>query len=99
MKYRAKSTGIKCQHGMINGLRNALVELSSWPEVRSIIPGEIKPSRGPGSGLTLKVQYPTATGIKILAKTGTAVQEVFVVTTEPALVQARIESHKLYGGR
>jgi hypothetical protein len=99
MKYRPKRTGIKCQHGMIQGLRGALEEVSSWPEVRSIIPGEIRPSKGPGSGLTLKVQYPTATGIKLLAKTGTAVQEVFVVTSEPSAVQTRIENHKTFGLR
>ena len=95
MKHRAKSTGIKCQHGMIEGLRRALEVVNSWPEVRSIIPGEIRPSKGPGSRLSLKVQYQTATGLKLLAKTGTAVQEVFLVTDEPAAVQARIEGHEI----
>lgn len=97
MKYRAKSTGIKCQHGMIKGLREALVELNTWPEVRSIIPGEIRPSKGAGSALVLKVQYPTATGLKLLAKTGSAVQEVFVVATDVALVQERIAKHPAWG--
>ena len=97
MKYRAKSTSVKCQHGMIRGLRAALTELSDWPEVRSIIPGVIRPTKGPGQGLILKVQYPTGTGLKLLAKTGTAVQEVFLVTDEAAVVQQRIETHKMYG--
>jgi hypothetical protein len=96
LKHRAKNTGIKCQHGMIEGLRKALEEVNAWPEVRSIIPGEIRPSKGPGSRLSLKVQYPTATGLKLLAKTGNAVQEVFLVTDAPAVVQARIESHAMY---
>jgi hypothetical protein len=97
MKYRAKSTSVKCQHGMIPGLRAALTELSGWEEVRSIIPGVIRPSKGPGQTVLLKVQYPTATGLKLLAKTGTAVQEVFVVTDQPAMVQERIQNHRVYG--
>lgn len=97
MKYRAKSTSVKCQHGMIAGLRAALTELSGWEEVRSIIPGVIRPSKGPGQTVLLKVQYPTATGLKLLAKTGTAVQEVFVVTDQPVVVQERIANHKVYG--
>jgi len=97
MKYRAKTTGIKCQHGMIKGLRAALEEVSLWPEVRSIIPGVIRPSKGPGGRLSLKVQYPTATGLKLLAKTGVAVQEVFIVTDNAVETEKRIVDHKVYG--
>lgn len=84
---------------MIAGLKAALTELSAWEEVRSIIPGVIRPSKGPGRSIHLKVQYPTGTGLKLLAKTGTAVQEVFIVTDQPELVQNRIENHKTYGSQ
>ena len=79
---------------MIPGLKAALTQLSGWDEVRSIIPGVIRPSKGPGQSVSLKVQYPTATGLKLLAKIGTAVQEVFVVTDQPDIVKERIESQK-----
>ncbi|MBL8085695.1 MAG: hypothetical protein JNN26_23915, partial [Candidatus Obscuribacter sp.] len=55
MKYRGASK-IKYQHGMIKGLREALEAIESWSEIQTIVPGEIKPCRGSGSGLRLNVK-------------------------------------------
>jgi hypothetical protein len=49
-------------------------------EVRSIIPGRIKPGNKSYPN-HLRLQYETPTGLKCLAFCGTAIQEVFVVTS------------------
>ena len=40
--------------------------------------------------LRLEIKYSTVTGLKALAKTGTAVQEVFFVTANPEAVRERL---------
>ncbi len=68
---------------MIPGLQALLERIESWDVIVSIIPGEIRPARGSESGIQLHVKYPTQSGIKVLAKSTTAVQEVFFVSREP----------------
>jgi len=81
MKYRKKGNSkIKYEHGMIDGLRELLERVEVLEEIVSIIPGVIKPVRGSGSGIRLEVKYPTQTGLKLLAKSSTSVQEVFIVS-------------------
>ncbi|MFA6210832.1 MAG: DUF2103 domain-containing protein [Candidatus Obscuribacterales bacterium] len=83
MKYRKSGRSkIKYEHGMIDGLRDLLESIEHIEEIVSIIPGVIKPVRGSGSGIRLEVKYPTQTGIKLLAKSSTSVQEVFMVTKD-----------------
>jgi Predicted metal-binding protein (DUF2103) len=83
MRYRKGNSKIKYEHGMIAGLQDLLERIESWDVIVSIIPGEIRPARGSDSGIHLHVKYPTKTGIKVLAKSTTAVQEVFFVSREP----------------
>ena len=68
---------------MIDGLKDLLERIESWEVIVSIIPGEIRPARGSDSGIHLHVKYPTQSGIKVLAKSTTAVQEVFFVSRDP----------------
>lgn len=82
MRYRGKHKGhskIKLEHSLIPGLRKLLEELQVWPEIHSIIPGEIKRRGGSNNQLILKVQYPTTTGVKCIARAAGCVQEVFFV--------------------
>jgi len=76
---RRRSGKLKVQHHFLEGLEKYLEEIQSWEVVESIIPGRIvRQNRGRGSqGLFLK--YRTLSGYKLLYKSGTSVQEVFVV--------------------
>ena len=58
----------------------------------SIIPGRIRPTKGSKQRIRLEIKYSTGTGLKALAKTGTAVQEVFFVTARPDAVRERLLS-------
>jgi hypothetical protein len=90
MRHRAKSSKLKYQHALIDGLRPLLEGIAPWKEVHSIIPGRIRPTKGPRRPISLEIKYCTVTGLKALAKTGTAVQEVFFVTAHPRAVKERL---------
>lgn len=93
---RYRKGKVKREHGMIPGLPEILEKLSQVPEVTSIIPGRIRRvRRRTGGGCSLRVQSETGTGLKCAGRTGSAVQEVFVVTNSPASVRTKIE--QLYG--
>lgn len=93
MKYRKSGKSkIKYEHGMIDGLRDLLESIESIEEIVSIIPGVIKPVRGSGSGIRLEVKYPTQTGIKLLAKSSTSVQEVFIVTNAADILIEKLKT-------
>ncbi len=79
---------------MIDGLRDLLERIESWEEIVSIIPGEIRPAKGSGSGLRLEVKYPTSSGLKAIAKSTTAVQEVFFVTRAVEALKERLEKYQ-----
>lgn len=70
---------VKLEHHLLEGLEEYLEKLSGLSCVKSIIPGRIaRQNAGRGSkGLFLK--YRTSSGFKLLYKSGTSVQEVFVV--------------------
>ena len=91
MKHRAKSSKIKYEHDMIKGLRKFLEQIEPWDEIKSIIPGKIHPTKSVAR-FTLSVQYETLTGVKCLARSGSAVQEVFIVTQDPAVFRQRLET-------
>lgn len=81
-KYRVNK--IKQEHTIIDDIYPLLLKVSDLEEVHSIIPGRINRRSGNGGirpHLTLK--YNTPTGIKLIAKTNSSLQEVFVVTDFP----------------
>jgi len=90
MRHRGHSK-IKYEHHMIRGLRQLLEQIESWIEIKSIIPGEIKPTKS-NKPLSMEIKYNTPTGIKCLARSGSAVQEVFIVTSSPEALELRFES-------
>jgi hypothetical protein len=94
MKYRTNSK-IKHQHNMIPRLRELLESIESWPEIKVIIPGAIKPTHGASRGkLKLEVKYDTSTGIKCLAYSGSGIQEVFITTNDPSVLTSKIKELK-----
>lgn len=76
---------------MIKGLRKFLEQIEPWEEIKSIIPGEIRPTKSVVQ-FTLSIQYGTPTGVKCLARSGSAVQEVFIVTSNREKFKADLES-------
>lgn len=75
MKHRRH--GVKREHHMLQELAPALERLAALPEVQAVIPGRIARNTTAHPGLVLKAE--TAAGFKLLAKTRTSIQEVFVV--------------------
>lgn len=81
---------IKIDHRITEGLRTILEEIETWTEITTIIPGVIKKS-GSHHEMRLAVQYQTKTGLKIIGKGFGAVQEVFLVTSQPDIVEQKIK--------
>ncbi len=89
MRLRTAQGKLKIEHSIIDGLRPALEKLlRENPEIRSVIPGVIRPVRDARGRLRLRVTTPTATGWKALAFAAGARQEVFLNT---AMTREQIE--------
>lgn len=87
MKHRRNK--VKREHGLIQNALLWLESLSALAEVTDIIPGVIEVSHSSGRGIVYK--YETQTGCKLLLKSNGSIQEVFVVTKDPARVQEWVE--------
>ncbi len=95
MRLRTAQGKLKVEHSIIDGLRPLLVALlDANPEIKSVIPGVIRPVRDARGKLRVRITTPTQTGWKVIAFAAGARQEVFVNTTltreqlEAALAQA-----------
>ncbi|ADY56251.1 hypothetical protein Sgly_1955 [Syntrophobotulus glycolicus DSM 8271] len=88
MKFRRNK--VKREHGILEKALEWLEELSKLPEVTDIIPGVIDVTHSSESGPVYK--YETATGCKILLKSGGSVQEAFIVTKNPKAIKKWIET-------
>jgi hypothetical protein len=90
MRYRKKK--IKRQHSMIKNLEEFLEEkISTLDFVDGVIPGEIKVGGATGENLIVKYKYSTVSGAKLIARSGSSIQEVFVVTRFPEKLKKVIE--------
>ena len=87
MKFRRNK--VKREHGIIQNALLWLEKLGRLEEVTDIIPGVIDVSHSSERGIVYK--YETQTGCKLLLKSNGSIQEVFVVTKEPACVQAWVK--------
>ncbi len=77
----------------IHGLVKKLQRLALYPNITTITPGAISRSRGSAPRLRLRISTPIRGGFKLIARKGTSVQEVFVLTTlGPEALQAAIAS-------
>ncbi len=81
---RHRKSKIKRQHSLIKGLQEYLERnISNRDFVEGVVPGEIKVSKATGENLQIRYKYETLSGAKLIAKSGTSIQEVFVITKEP----------------
>ena len=65
----------------IKGLIEKLKKLAEEKKIKTITPGKIEKTKGRGTSLILKVTTETIGGFKLLARRGSSVQEIFIVTT------------------
>ena len=88
-KYRSKK--IKREHDIIDDITELLEEISTLKMVKSIIPGVINRRKGSGIQPCLRVKYNTQSGIKLLAKNSSSIQEIFLVTDHPEEVTGALQ--------
>ena len=82
MRLRTAKDRLKIEHSIIDGLRPVLDELlAATPEIRSIIPGVIRPVRDAKGKVKMRVTVPTQNGWKAIALSSGARQELFISTT------------------
>lgn len=81
MKLRAAQGKLKIEHSIIDGLRPVLERLlKNSPEIRSVIPGVIRPVRDAKGLPTIRITVPTTNGWKAIALSSGARQELFIST-------------------
>ena len=89
MRLRTAKDRLKIEHSIIDGVREILETLlASTPEVRSVIPGVIRPVRDAKGKVRVRVTEPVQNGWKAIALSAGARQELFVST---ALTQQELE--------
>lgn len=82
MRLRAAQGKLKVEHSIIDGVRDLLERLLAQnPEVRSVIPGVIRPVRDARGKVKVRVTVPTPNGWKAIALSAGARQELFVSTS------------------
>ena len=81
MRLRTSGDRLKIEHSIIDGLRPVLEELlAANAEIRSVIPGVIRPVRDAKGRVKVRVNVPTQNGWKAIALSAGARQELFVST-------------------
>jgi len=79
MRLRTAQDRLKVEHSIIDGVRAVLEELlRANPEIRSVIPGVIRPVRDARGKVRVRVTVPTQNGWKAIALSAGARQELFV---------------------
>lgn len=74
---------LKVEHSIIDGVRKFLERLIvSNPEIRSVIPGVIRPVRDARGLIKVHITVETQNGWKAIALSGGARQELFISTTQ-----------------
>jgi len=81
MRLRTAGDRLKVEHSIIDGVRGILIELlAANTEIRSVIPGVIRPVRDARGKVRVRVTVPTQNGWKAIALSAGARQELFVST-------------------
>jgi hypothetical protein len=81
MRLRTAKDRLKIEHSIIDGLRPVLEEvLAANAEIRSVIPGVIRPVRDAKGKVRVRVTVPTQNGWKAIGLSSGARQELFVST-------------------
>jgi len=87
-RHRHRENNVTKMHQIIGHYEQVLDQIAKIPFVQSVITGPIAPNKSEQDELTY--QYDTDSGLKLLAKTKEAVQEIYVVTEERAWVRQEL---------
>jgi hypothetical protein len=80
-RQRTAQGRLKIEHSIIDGVRDVLERLlAATPEIRSIIPGVIRPVRDARGKIQIRITVPTQNGWKAIALSAGARQELFIST-------------------
>jgi hypothetical protein len=81
MKLRTAQGKLKIEHSIIDGVRDLLKRLlAENPEIRSVIPGVIRPVRDARGAIQMRITVQTQNGWKAIALSQGARQELFIST-------------------
>jgi len=81
MRLRTAKDRLKIEHSIIDGVREILEALlANNPEIRSIIPGVIRPVRDARGPVKIRITVPVQNGWKAIALSAGARQELFIST-------------------
>jgi hypothetical protein len=81
MRLRTAKDRLKIEHSIIDGVRDILERLlAENPDIRSIIPGVIRPVRDAKGVVKVRITVPTQNGWKAIALSSGARQELFIST-------------------
>jgi hypothetical protein len=84
MRLRKAQGKLKIEHSIIDGVRDMLERLlASNQEIRSVIPGVIRPVRDARGKIQVRITVPVTNGWKAIALSAGARQELFISTTLP----------------
>jgi hypothetical protein len=82
MRLRTAKDRLKVEHSIIAGVREILERLlADNPEIRSVIPGVIRPVRDARGPVKIRITVPTQNGWKAIALSSGARQELFISTS------------------
>jgi hypothetical protein len=90
---------LKIEHSILDDLRPVLENLVARDDIRSVIPGVIRPVRDAKGEVKIRVTVPTQNGWKAIALANGARQELFISTPMPrpelesALLKAIASAH------
>jgi hypothetical protein len=86
-RLRTAQGKLKVEHSILDSLRPVLVRLVANEEIRSVIPGVIRPVRDAKGAVRIRITVPTQNGWKAIALSDGARQELFIST---ALDEAKL---------
>jgi hypothetical protein len=83
MRLRKAHGKLKVEHSIIDGVRDALERLLESDDIRSVIPGVIRPVRDAKGPVRIHITVQTTNGWKAIALSAGARQELFISTALP----------------
>lgn len=98
-RLRTAQGKLKIEHSILDDLRPALERLVARDDIRSIIPGVIRPVRDAKGTVKIRITVPTQNGWKAIALANGARQELFISTALTQDQLAAALAGAIEGGR
>jgi hypothetical protein len=98
-RLRTAQGKLKIEHSILDSLRPVLDRLAVRDEIRSIIPGVIRPVRDAKGAVKIRITVPTQNGWKAIALANGARQELFISTAISEAALAVLIAESIQGGK